>query len=300
MENSPAFFIIGTLLVLTLTFTTGSYIQKSAESTIEESLSSMSTQEIEAFNNQFESYLGKQTGSQISSLCGRLIANSKTYEDDPTKVPSVECKIIGVNMTEGVDVSYDVADEDSRQEYIEALNTIKNHIENKHIYYVEAQYDLDGILEKLIINYEVPEETNKADSNTQESVKSTAKESSSGMLKPEIESFNNQFYNYRGKQTGSQISSLCGRLIANINTYKDEPKKVPSVECKMISVNMTEGVEISYDVFDEDNYQEYLGALKTIKDNIENKHTYYVDFKYDQTGLMNKIVIGYEELGQIY
>ena len=86
MENSPALFIIGTLLVLTLTFTTGSYIQKSAESTIEESLSSMSTQEIEAFNNQFESYLGKQTGSQISSLCGRLIANASsnsTGRDNP-------------------------------------------------------------------------------------------------------------------------------------------------------------------------------------------------------------------------
>ena len=292
MENSPAFFLIGALLVFTLTLTTGSYIQKSAESTIEEALSQMSAQEIEAFNNQFESYKGKQTGSQISSLCGRLIANSNTFKDTPEKVPSVECERIKADMSEGVNISYDIADEDSHQEYIDGLNTIKNHIENKHTYYVSFQYDLNGLTNKVIISYEVPEQTDETEPYIQERAQSTNEKSQRNFVAQEIEAFNMQFESYRGQNTGSQITALCGRLIANANTYKDEPDKVPAVEIARINAGDTEGVKVTFN--DTEDFQNYVEGLAKIKNNVENKHTYYVSFQYDSSELVGRILIGYE------
>ena len=98
MENaSQALIIAGAILLAILIIAIGMYIYNSASATITDSLTNMSTQEIEAFNNQFESYKGQQTGSQISSLAGRIIANSKTYKDESDKVPAVTCEQIVSN-----------------------------------------------------------------------------------------------------------------------------------------------------------------------------------------------------------
>lgn len=88
MENaSKALLIAGAILLCILIIAIGMFIYNSAQSTITDSLTSMSTQEIDAFNNQFVSYEGSQTGSNIKALMGRLIGNADTYRDEPAKIP---------------------------------------------------------------------------------------------------------------------------------------------------------------------------------------------------------------------
>ena len=59
MENaSKALIIAGAILLSILIIAIGMFIYNSAQSTINDSMTSFSTQEIEAFNNNFESYKG--------------------------------------------------------------------------------------------------------------------------------------------------------------------------------------------------------------------------------------------------
>ena len=68
MENaSKALLIAGAILLCILIIAIGMFIYNSAQSTITESMNSMSTQEIEAFNNQFSGYEGVQSGSNIKA-----------------------------------------------------------------------------------------------------------------------------------------------------------------------------------------------------------------------------------------
>ena len=90
MENaSKALLIAGAILLCILIIAIGMFIYNSASSTITDSLTSLSTQEVEAFNNQFSSYEGTQTGSNLKALMGRLIANADTYSEEPAKIPAI-------------------------------------------------------------------------------------------------------------------------------------------------------------------------------------------------------------------
>ena len=90
MENaSKALLIAGAILLCILIIAIGIFIYNSAQGTIVSSLNSLSTQEIEAFNNQFISYLGAQKGTNIKNLMGKLIANASTNCDEPAKIPII-------------------------------------------------------------------------------------------------------------------------------------------------------------------------------------------------------------------
>ena len=137
MKKSLVFFIIGILLVLALAIAIVLYKQnkqKSSDSIVDEwTLSTLSQEEIAAnFNNQFESYKGKQTGSQIVSLCGRLIANASsnsTGRDNP------DVKIDKLNAGDSAGVEANIY-----TEYINKLTKIIDNIDNEHIFYVEFEY----------------------------------------------------------------------------------------------------------------------------------------------------------------
>ena len=80
MENaSKALIIAGAILLSILIIAIGMFIYTSSQSTINDSLTQMNTQEIEAFNSQFTIYDGAQTGAKLKSMCGTLIANANTY-----------------------------------------------------------------------------------------------------------------------------------------------------------------------------------------------------------------------------
>ena len=153
MENaSQALIIAGAILLAILIIAIGMYIYNSAQSTITESLTDMSTQQIDAFNSSYESYKGKQTGSQISAMAGRLIANANTYKDEPAKLPQVVCeKLVANGSVSNIDVNG--SNDGNQQNYIDTLAVIKNKVENKHSYTVELGYGTSGLINKITIIY---------------------------------------------------------------------------------------------------------------------------------------------------
>ena len=153
MENaSKALLIAGAILLCILIIAIGMFIYNSAQSTITDSINSLSTQEIEAFNNQFISYEGVQTGSNIKALMGRLIANADTYADEPAKIPAVlidQTRAVGTGAENVV-----VAAAAATVDYIDACGRIRNTVETKHEYYVAINYQQNGLIDYVWITYD--------------------------------------------------------------------------------------------------------------------------------------------------
>ena len=152
MENaSKALLIAGAILLCILIIAIGMFIYNSAQSTITDSLTSLSTQEVEAFNNQFTSYEGIQTGSNVRALMGRLIANADTYADEPAKIPAV---VIDKVKSGGGASNAVVTTAGETQTYIDTCGSIRNKVETKHEYYVEINYQKNGLLDVITITYD--------------------------------------------------------------------------------------------------------------------------------------------------
>lgn len=155
MENaSKALLIAGAILLSILIIAIGMYIYNSASSTITSSVSSMSTQEKDAFNNQFTAYEGAQTGSKVKALIGVLIANSNTYEDEVAKIPTltVDKGKMGVKST-NVGNANRPEEASSTDNYVTAIGKIRNAAEEKHTYWVEMVYGTSGLVDEIVIYY---------------------------------------------------------------------------------------------------------------------------------------------------
>lgn len=158
MENaSKALIIAGAILLSILIIAIGMFIYNSAQSTINDSITSFSTQEIEAFNNNFESYAGNCTGSNVKALITRLIANAKTYEDESEKIP---CWFVD-HMTAANAGAANVAPaaSGSQQDYIDGLTESKNLVENKHTYWVSFSYQDNGLIDFVQVYYDAAAKT---------------------------------------------------------------------------------------------------------------------------------------------
>lgn len=157
MENaSKALLIAGAILLAILIIAIGMFIYNSAQTTINNSMQSMSTQEIQAFNNEFESYAGKQQGSNIKSLLGRLVANADTYRDEPTKIPAVifDQQVNNSSDLEDSEKTVNVPPASNPQDYINALNVIKNKVEPKHQYWVTITNQDNGLIDTIFVTYD--------------------------------------------------------------------------------------------------------------------------------------------------
>ncbi len=153
MENaSKALLIAGAILLAILIIAIGMFIYTSAQSTIQNSMSSMTTQEIEGFNSNFTTYEGKQTGSQVKALLGRLIANANTYEEEPGKVPNVTIQPKKADATKN---SYYYNDDQAGNctEYSKGLSTARSQVEAKHEYTVTMPTGQSGLIEEVVIEY---------------------------------------------------------------------------------------------------------------------------------------------------
>ncbi|HIT70981.1 MAG TPA: hypothetical protein IAD08_03595 [Candidatus Scatovivens faecipullorum] len=154
MENaSKALLIAGAILLAILIIAIGMFIYNSAQSTINNSMQSMSTQEVQAFNNEFMSFEGRQTGSNIKSMIGTLIANANTYRDEPTKIPGVVFDKVN-NSKESSVLRADVPEASQPQSYINSLNTIRNSVEPKHQYWVSITNQDNGLIDGIYVTYE--------------------------------------------------------------------------------------------------------------------------------------------------
>ena len=163
MENaSKALIIAGAILLSILIIAIGIFIFNGANSTITGSMTSMSTQEIEAFNNQFISYGGEQSGSNVKKLVERLIANSSTYKDEPKKMPTAVFKAQDGSLfkarmhqpnKEVLDNNWSLDGNGTTYGYIPRLTTIRDRIEAKHMYWVNINYGTSGIVDWIEIRY---------------------------------------------------------------------------------------------------------------------------------------------------
>lgn len=142
------------IIVPILIVSVGLFIYNSASTAISGPISSISTQEIEAFNNQFTPYEGTVTGSNVKALMGRLIGNADTYRDEYDKVPQVYIDKISEENPEYMDVTYTEFDEGDASNYIDCLGKIRNRVETKHEYYVEINYQSSGLVDYIQISYD--------------------------------------------------------------------------------------------------------------------------------------------------
>ena len=153
MENSgKALLIAGAIIICVLIVAVGMFIYNSASATTTDSMSSMSTREIETFNSQFNIYEGLQTGTQIKNLIGLLVGNANTNKDNPTKIPGV-----GINKCVSSDTQQlhaQIPDAGDVGDYINVLSQIRNKVEKKHEYWIEISYQDNGFIDYITITYD--------------------------------------------------------------------------------------------------------------------------------------------------
>ena len=85
MENaSKALIIAGAILIAILLITIGIILISSGRSVTDTGVSTMNSQKIQAFNNQFTPYEGTKTGSQLTQL--NSLVNASNASDPDHKV----------------------------------------------------------------------------------------------------------------------------------------------------------------------------------------------------------------------
>lgn len=156
MENaSKALIIAGAILLSILIIAIGMYVYNGAQSTINESMSSMSESEKNAFNSKFVGYENAATGSQVKNLIGDLITNASNYAEEPAKIVSLQFNKIMAAGNEGEILQCPKpVTANNQASYTERLGKIRNKVEAKHTYWVELVYDGNsGLVHTININY---------------------------------------------------------------------------------------------------------------------------------------------------
>lgn len=157
MENaSQALIIAGAILLAILIIAIGMFVYNGAQSTISDSMASMSDQEVKAFNSKFLNYEGKASGSQVKNLIGDLISNSSTYAEEPNKIVAVRFDQIkgGNNQPNGVNNEVHRPASGSTDQYVTELGKIRNAVENKHTYWIELVYNVSGVVDTINVSYD--------------------------------------------------------------------------------------------------------------------------------------------------
>ena len=249
------------------------HIQNTAKEVVQESIDTTSSAEIDAFNQNFESYKGKQSGSSVKVLIGIIKDNARTYSKDEEKIPSVY---------------YDKADKTIEYNsdyklYSEALREVNNDISSSDYYKIEMKYNESGLIETIrIISGEV------GTSSILDEYDKASNDSENKISQEDIYKQNSIFESYKGKISGNNLSTLITRLISNYENNKDSNvRMIPEVY-----VDENEEV-ISVDT----KGSTYVNSLTKIKNSLDKKHMYYVDLSKDEDGLINRILIFYEYEG---
>ena len=145
---------LSTILVAVVTVGVGVFIYNSAQSVVPDALDTITIQEVEAFNNQFTSYEGIQTGSNVKALMGRLIGNANIYRDESNKIPGVVMEELAEDELIVPIVANPPETENEVQEYIQKLTSNRNSIDSRHEYYVEITYQTDGLIDYIHVSYD--------------------------------------------------------------------------------------------------------------------------------------------------
>lgn len=131
MENaSKALIIAGAILLSILIIAIGMYIYNSSQNSIAEAGSQIDTQERQNFNQQWEMYEGKQSGSNVRALISKMASNAKANEDESSRLPDLHYEATASGSME--DVESDIGDDIN----IAGFNTARTAIQARHQYTV--------------------------------------------------------------------------------------------------------------------------------------------------------------------
>ena len=156
-NSSNGLLITGIMLVCILIISAGLFVYNSSQGTISEAQSSLTTQEVEAFNNQFLPYEGLQNATGLKALLTKLTANASNYEENPQKIPGIYID----RMSEAGDLKHaEVPVNGNITEYLNVIRIIRNGIKQNHKYLVELSYQDNGLIDYVTISYD---ENNKVD-----------------------------------------------------------------------------------------------------------------------------------------
>lgn len=147
MENaSKALIIAGAILLSILIIAIGMYIYNSSQNSITEAGSQIDAQEKQNFNQQWEMYEGKQSGSNVRSLISKMASNAKTNEQEDSRLPDLHYDPDG-SGTKEVDSAVENIN-------IDSFNTARTEIQARHQYTVELKLNTEtALVDTVIVKY---------------------------------------------------------------------------------------------------------------------------------------------------
>ena len=154
MENaSKALIIAGAILLSILIIAIGMYIYTSSHNSIAEAGSQISEQEKTSFNQQWNTFEGKQGGNNIKALLQKVIANCEANKEEESRLVDVICsRPTAATQTFATEIEVTV---DNASEKINELAELRTDIEPRHTYYVTLEYGAQtALVEKIVIRYE--------------------------------------------------------------------------------------------------------------------------------------------------
>ena len=112
----------------------------------------------------------------------------------------------------------------------------------------------------------------------------------------QIQSLNQAWLNYDGRQTGSQVKSLINRLVANANNYREEPEKIVGISSYVAHSGDAAVADANWAVPAADvdaAITALVTALNAASAAIEARHPYTVTPQYADNGLIVNFTIAY-------
>ena len=148
MENaSKALIIAGAILLSILIIAVGMFIFTSSQTTIQEGATQISTQERNAYNQQFIQYEKKQGGANVGQLIQILIANCNSNAEERDKLPDLV-----LEYKQG-QVGYVLSD--NLETNVSGFSKAKSKIEARHSYYVTSEYNpKTSLVDLVVVEYE--------------------------------------------------------------------------------------------------------------------------------------------------
>lgn len=186
MENaSKAMIIIGSVIVTVLIISAALFVYGRSQGLLVSTGESMSDQEKLSFNQQWTYYDGEQTGDSVKDLLRKMMKNCTINADEQTRLigltidkacenpdpehPSIHGMEITISLISttppanfgddttyyslvlGSDYKQTLKPEDAKK----AFSYVRSAIETRHVYNVKPEYSTQGIIDRIIINYEL-------------------------------------------------------------------------------------------------------------------------------------------------
>lgn len=150
MENaSKALIIAGAILLSILIIAIGMYIYNSSTNSINDAVGQISQQEIQAFNNQFLMYEGKQVGTNVKSLIQILSSGATNNREEATKLPDLWYQASSADDTP-TEVFSNIEEPNVR-----GFNQARTEIQSRHYYHVTLLVSPEtSLIDGIVIEYD--------------------------------------------------------------------------------------------------------------------------------------------------